>query len=64
MSNCQVRIKNTTIQSSPSSIQVQEEDRKIIRELPNRFGIAEDLLIVVFYANGEDDDRALCRVLI
>ena len=36
---------------------------KIFKELPNLFGIADDILVVGYEVDGEDHDETLQRVL-
>ena len=40
----------------------QRKKTKIFKELPNIFGIADDILVVGYDADGKDDDEILWMV--
>ena len=41
----------------------QRKTDKIFKELPNVSGIADDILVVGYEADGKDHDETFCRVL-
>ena len=59
MSICQVQINQTTIWVVPVGDMFQWKIDEIFKDLPNVFGIADDMLIVDYDADGRDHDRTL-----
>ena len=59
----QVQICETTIWSNPSRLHVSAERDDIFKELPNVFGIVDDILIVDDDADGKDYNRMLKQVM-
>ena len=63
----QMQIKMTTIQNSPTTPTVNMFQRKIddiFKELPNAFGIANDILAVGYDNDGMDHDNTSRRVIL
>ena len=59
MSVWQVQIQKTVIWSSPTGDMFQCKIDEIFRNLPNVFGIANDILVVGYDPDGKSDDEML-----
>ena len=59
----QKQIQEITIWSSPSRRYVPKKNIKKFKDLPNIFGVANDILVVGYYRDGKDHDDKLQRVL-
>ena len=49
--------------AAPAKDMFQKKIDEIFKELPNIFGIADDILVMVYEADGKDHDETLQRVL-
>ena len=59
----QIQIQRTAIWGRPSSDMFQRKIDDQFKELPNIFGIADDILISDYYNDGKEQDNTLRRVL-
>ena len=63
MSIWEIQVQMVTIWSSTARRHVSEEIDEIFKVLPNVFGIADDLLVVGYDADGKEHDETLWMVL-
>ena len=56
---CRYRYKRLPFEAAPTGIMFQQKMDKIFKDLPNVFGIADDILIVVYHNDGKDHDDTL-----
>ena len=59
----QVQFHQTTIWSGASSWHITVKIDEIFKEMPNLFDIEDDILIVVYDADGRDHDKTLRHVM-
>ena len=55
----EIQVQTITIWSSTSRRHIPEEIDEIFKELPNVFGIADDILAVGYKAGDSDHDKTL-----
>ena len=64
MSDWQVQIQKTTILRSTCQVTYfQQKIDEIFSDLPNVFGIADDILVVGYDSDGKDHDKTLWQVI-
>ena len=57
------RYKRLTLGGSPAGNIIHRKIYKIFKDLPNVFGIVDDILVVGYEADGKDHDETLQKVL-
>ena len=65
-SACQLgryRYKSLQFGAAPSGDMFQRKIDEIFKDLPNVFGMADDILVVGYEADGKDHDKTAWRVL-
>ena len=63
MSVCMYRFTRLPFGVVPAGDMFEQKVNEIFRDLPNIFGIADDILIVEYDADGRDHDRSLMKVI-
>ena len=59
----QLQVQQCTLGVTPATDMLKKKIDKVFKGLPNVFGIADDILIIRYAADGRDHDRTLRQVM-